>query len=162
MNHSFSKPGDALLQFGIEKGMTVVDYGCGPGRYLEKASALAGESGIVYAADISRTALGYVNERIKLLGLKNIVPMLIGGEGTGIPPHCADVVYALDMFHMIDDPAGFLAAVYGVIKTEGFLYLEYGHQSGESAKRKIAKSDLWMIAAEHDRFAKLKPLNRKK
>jgi ubiquinone/menaquinone biosynthesis C-methylase UbiE len=115
----FKTPGEILLQFGIEKGMTVVDYGCGPGRYLEKASGLAGETGTVYAADINATAIGYVNDRIRRLGLKNIIPVQIGAEGAGIPPHCADVVYALDMFHMVDDPAGFLAAVHGTIKRAG-------------------------------------------
>jgi len=31
--------------FGIQEGMTVVDYGCGPGRYTTRFAKLVGERG---------------------------------------------------------------------------------------------------------------------
>ena len=39
--------------FGIRKGFAVVDFGCGPGRYVRKASALVGPKGRVFAADVA-------------------------------------------------------------------------------------------------------------
>jgi ubiquinone/menaquinone biosynthesis C-methylase UbiE len=38
-----------VKSFGIQGGMTVVDYGCGPGRYTERFVRLVGETGKVYA-----------------------------------------------------------------------------------------------------------------
>ena len=32
-----------VKKFGIKEGMTVVDYGCGPGRYTTKLAELVGE-----------------------------------------------------------------------------------------------------------------------
>ena len=34
-----------VQKFGIEPGMTVVDYGCGPGRYTTRLAKLVGEQG---------------------------------------------------------------------------------------------------------------------
>jgi len=42
--------------FGISEGMTVIDYGCGPGRYTTEFAKIVGEKGKVYAVDIHEMA----------------------------------------------------------------------------------------------------------
>jgi hypothetical protein len=39
---------ERVRSFGIKEGMTVVDYGCGPGRYTMRFSKLVGDKGKVY------------------------------------------------------------------------------------------------------------------
>lgn len=153
----FRKPGGVLHEFGIKKGDTVVDYGCGPGRYLKTASGLAGEEGRVFAADISPRALQYSNERIRREGLANVTTVLVGKEDAKIPDHCADVVYALDMFHGIGEPEPFLKELNRIVKPGGSLYLEDGHQSRESTKRKTGSSKLWKLECETKTYVVLKP-----
>jgi ubiquinone/menaquinone biosynthesis C-methylase UbiE len=123
----FGRPGNALTPFGIRSGDTVVDYGCGPGRHIRKASELVGAQGRVYAADVSETALGYVRRKILQFGLSNVVPVAVGRNGEGIPDRAADVVYALDMFHRVEDPEAFLAEIARIVKPDGIFYLEDGH-----------------------------------
>ncbi|PIE62964.1 MAG: hypothetical protein CSA25_02630 [Desulfobacter postgatei] len=48
--------------------------------------------------------------------LTNVIPVLLGDQANIIQDHSADVVYALDMFHQVDDPAGFLADIHRIIK----------------------------------------------
>lgn len=91
----FHKPGKQLHTFGIQKGDTLVDYGCGPGRYLETAARLVGLEGRVYAVDINPIAIANVEKRIKKNGLENVIPIMAGNGASGIPDDCADVVYAL-------------------------------------------------------------------
>ncbi len=56
---------DRLLdEFDIQKGQTVIDYGCGPGLYLAKASRLVGDKGRVMAVDIHELAIEAVNKRV--------------------------------------------------------------------------------------------------
>ena len=58
---------DKLLnEFNITKGQTIVDYGCGPGSYISKASELVGPEGRVFAVDIHELAI----EAIKNAGIK--------------------------------------------------------------------------------------------
>ncbi len=53
-----------VTRFGIGEGMTVVDYGCGPGRYTIALAGLVGEKGKVYALDIHELAVETVKKRI--------------------------------------------------------------------------------------------------
>lgn len=153
----FHKPCKRLDDFGINRGSIVVDYGCGPGRYLQKASELVGPKGRVYAVDINKIAIDIVRKKIRKYSLDNVVPVLLGDGVQAIGDHCADVVYALDMFHQVDDSAGFLDEIHRIVKTNGVLFLEDGHQSRQVTKKKIACSKLWRIDQEHQRFIRLAP-----
>ena len=94
---------------GLKPGQTVVDYGCGPARYIQNASDTVGESGKVIAVDIHPLAIKRVEEKIEKHGLKNVEAVLADGYNTSIAGGTADVVYALDMFHMIQEPKELLA-----------------------------------------------------
>jgi ubiquinone/menaquinone biosynthesis C-methylase UbiE len=139
---------DAVMEgFGIHKGFTVVDYGCGPGRYVRKASELVGPKGRVFAADVSEVAVRCVETRIARLGLANVFPILIRAGRAEIPSAAADLAYALDMFHAVRDPAAFLKEIRRIVKPGGRLILEDGHQSRASTIAKVsACSALWKIA----------------
>jgi len=156
----FSKPGDTLLQFDICEGQTVVDYGCGPGRYINKASELVGENGKVIAADINQVAIKNVIKRIRSENIKNVVPILLKDGSENIEESSADVVYALDMFHQIDKPAEFLSKIHRIVKNSGWLYLEDGHQSRTVTLDKVRQSDLWKVYSENDVFIRLKPFGK--
>jgi len=137
-----------LDTFGIAPGSTVVDYGCGPGRYLAKASALAGPSGRVYAADISEVALRYAAARIARLSPANVTLLQIRDGRSGIPDRCADIAYALDMFHAVRDPTAFLAEIRRFTKPGGTLILEDGHQARTLTRKKVWDAGGWTIEAE--------------
>ncbi len=154
----FSTPGDVLLSFNIKSGDTVVDYGCGPGRYVQKASGLVGDMGKVIAADISEVAIDNVIKRIEKHGLKNVFPVLLDKSKSRIPENSADVVYALDMFHQVKDPAAFLSDIHKIIRKSGYLYMEDGHQSREATIKKVKMSRLWQIDEKYKDFLRLKPL----
>ena len=154
----FHNPGRRLREFGIREGDTVVDYGCGPGRHLKTASELAGPGGRVYAADISLIALEHVQKQIRKERLMNIVPYLIEDDACGIPGGCADVVYALDMFHRVEDTGAFFHELRRIIKKTGTLYLEDGHQSRSATLKKVQASPLWDVAEKKPGYVVLQPL----
>jgi ubiquinone/menaquinone biosynthesis C-methylase UbiE len=57
--------GKRLDGFGIRKGSVVVDFGCGPGSYIERASQLVGDAGKVYAVDVHPLAIMSIKRRAK-------------------------------------------------------------------------------------------------
>jgi ubiquinone/menaquinone biosynthesis C-methylase UbiE len=139
---------DRLRSFGLQAGFVVVDYGCGPGRYLAEASGLVGPTGRVYVVDIHPLAIRDV-ERVKAkLNLTNVVPVLADGYTCAVPDHPADLIYALDMFHGVRDPVALLAEWHRIAKPQGVLILEDGHQSRRKTKEKLAGSALWRIEWE--------------
>jgi len=153
----FAKPDGVLEEFGIEEGFTVADIGCGPGRYLKRAAELVGKDGRVYAVDIHETAIRIVRRKVEAFGLANVVPVLNDNGFGAIPAHSVDVAFALDMFHAVEDPAGFLREIRGVVKETGVFLLEDGHQSRESTREKVLSSGVWRIDSENERYLKLIP-----
>ena len=156
----FKSPDKKLHPFNIQKGQTVVDYGCGTGRFLKPSSELVGEKGIVYAVDIHELAVESAFQMIKKFGLKNVHPILTDGKSVSIPSQTADLIYALDMFHMVRDPKGFLKELNRIIKPDGILYLEDGHQPRAKAKEKTNSSGYWEIIEEAKAYMKCKPKNQ--
>ena len=131
--------------FGLQPGMTVVDYGCGPGRYTLRFSRIVGETGRVYAVDIHELAIEAVGKKIARYGLKNVQTVLAQGYSTPLPPALADRVFALDMFFAVRQPNEFLAELKRLTKPAGLLIIDDGHQPRSLTRQKILASGLWRI-----------------
>jgi ubiquinone/menaquinone biosynthesis C-methylase UbiE len=154
----FVAVGSILDRFGIERGQTIVDYGCGPGSYLKHASELVGPEGCVLAVDIHELAVEAVNKRSAREGLTNVIAMVTDGRKTPIPDETADILYALDMFHMVANPEVVLRELNRICKREGFLFIDNGHQSRQKARTKIRSSGQWDIIEEPKRYMKCRPI----
>ena len=153
----FKSPDARLDPFNIQTGQTVIDWGCGTGRYIKSASYLVGEQGTVYAVDIHELAITSARRIIKKYKLANVYPKLANGLETDIPPGTADLIYALDMFHMVRDSGSFLQMLAGFIKPEGILILEDGHQPRSLTIQKVKNSRCWQITEETRTYLKCSP-----
>jgi len=137
--------------------MTVIDYGCGPGRYTTEFAKLVGENGQVYAVDIHELAIKEVNKKTGKLGLKNVEPILVEGYDCPLPDDTADIIFALDMFFNIKEPTEFLGELNRLTKPEGILIIDEGHEKRSKTKNKIEKSGYWTIYDETKDHMKYKP-----
>jgi ubiquinone/menaquinone biosynthesis C-methylase UbiE len=154
----FFKPaGKYLRKFGIKPGYVVVDYGCGTGACIKDASSLAGENGTVYAVDIHEMAIASVEKLIRKHNLTNVKTVLTDGNRSILHNETADLVYAMDMFHMVKDTDSFLKELNRITKKEGTLIIEDGHQPRSASREKILKSGCWEIIGEKKRFLKCTP-----
>lgn len=149
---------DKLLKtFGVKEGMTVVDYGCGPGRYDVSLARLVGEGGKVYAVDIHELAIASVRERVERSGVKNIEPVLADGYDSTLPDNVADLICALDMFFAVKQPTEFLTELKRIIKPDGVLVIDDGHQARSATREKIRDSGLWDIVEDTKDHLKCQP-----
>jgi ubiquinone/menaquinone biosynthesis C-methylase UbiE len=140
----------------LKYGQTVIDYGCGPARYIENASKTVGKFGKVIAVDIHPLAIKNVKTKIEKCQLKNVEAILASGYTTPINSKIADVVYALDMFHMIKQPNEFLKELSRLIKDDGIIIIEDGHQSRNETKLKIGNAGILNIIEETKSHVKCK------
>ena len=146
-----------IKEFGLGEGLVVVDYGCGPGRYTTRFARIVGQTGQVYAVDIHELAIEAVQKKVARERLQNVVAVLARGYDSTLPDHVADVVCALDMFFAIRQPTEFLAELKRVIKPEGILVIDDGHQPRAETKEKIQASGHWTIVEETRDHVKCKP-----
>ena len=146
-----------VKKFGVKPGMTVVDYGCGPGRYSLRFSKLVGQEGKVYAADIHELAIAEVEKKVVEHGLDNVEAVLVKGYESGIPDQVADMVFAIDMFFAVKEPTAFLAELKRISKPEGLLVIDDGHQSRAETNRKMKESGQWKVWEETKDHLKCRP-----
>jgi ubiquinone/menaquinone biosynthesis C-methylase UbiE len=152
--------GKRLNRFGIRRGSVVVDFGCGTGSYLERASQIVGDAGKVYAVDVHPLAIMSIKRRVKQKNLSNVVPVLSTDYPVDIESQSADVIYALDMFHHVKITDGFLAELHRLLKPKGFLFIESGHQPLRRAREKLLKSGCWVIVNEEKNLFECAPNER--
>ena len=100
----------------IEKGMTVLDIGCGPGFFSVDMAHLVGESGRVIAVDLQEDQLG-VSEQV-------------------------DFILVFYMFHEVTHQDGFLDEIGSLLKPEGRVLIVEPpfHVSTSAFKEMIAKA----------------------
>jgi len=147
----------SMDNFGIKKGSVVIDYGCGPGMYIKRASELVGNEGLVYAVDIHELAIKSVKKLITKYKLFNVKTVQTDGNEVEISDNTADLIYALDMFHMVKDYKSFLLELNRIGKCDCTLILEDGHQPRNRSQEKVEKSGCWEVAKEYKEYMICKP-----
>ena len=134
--------------FRLMEGMVIVDYACGPGYYAIEYAKVVGNCGKVYAVDIQPIAVKSIQQKSAKLGIHNIEAILATGYVCPLKNEVADIVTALDVFFMIDDPTAFLNELSRISKPNGILILDDGHQSRIKTKEKLRQANIWEIAEE--------------
>ena len=158
IHEHFSHYSERLENFDIKNGSTIIDYGCGPGRYITKASQIVGNEGMVYACDIHPLAIKHVKKVISKNKLSNVKPILVKGYSCDLNDEVADSILVLDTFHMIKEPSIFLKEIHRLLKKNGTLIIDDGHQPREQTIAKIGNSSLWDIIEETDDYLKCIPI----
>ena len=120
----FESPGrDERLQInrvmdllGIEPGKSVADIGAGSGWFTVRAARRVTNSGTVYAVDINRDAILYIDKRAKKDQLQNIKTILSKPDDPQVPPHSVDAVLLLKTYHEVAHPVVLLRKLASSLK----------------------------------------------
>ncbi len=92
---------------GVRPGMIIGEVGAGHGYFTFKLSQRVGESGKIYANDISRSALRYLRDRCEREGIANI-ETVIGEVEDPLLPKGLDMVFIVNAFHDLAKPVELL------------------------------------------------------
>ena len=144
----FIRPRTVLLEeAGIRPGFRVLDYGCGPGSYLEPLSRLVGPSGKIYALDIHPLAIQEVQKRASRKGILN-VKTIQSDCNTGLPDNSVDVVLLYDVFHDLSQPDEVLRELHRVVKPGGGLSFSDHHMKERDILETFAHSGLFKLSVQ--------------
>ena len=129
----------------LREGMTVVDYGCGPGRFTIPAAKRVGPQGKVYALDIQPLAIKMVRGKASRRSLANVEPILLDSYDTGLPNSIADVVLLIDVIHGIGDRPALLREIHRVLKPGGLLFVVPAHMNFDKAVAILGEGGLFRV-----------------
>ena len=141
----FQNPRRSLEKAQLTKGMSVVDYGCGPGSFTIPAAELVGHEGKVFAVDIHPLAISTVQREASRKGLQNVETILVQGYDTGIEASSIDRVLLIDTIHLIEDPDALFREIHRMLKPDGLFFMEKGHMAMSEQKEILTKTGLFKI-----------------
>ena len=105
----------------VERGMTVLDVGCGPGRLAIPAAERVGTSGLVVALDIQEGMLRRLKERAAQRRLTNIRTVLAGAGEGAVERNRFDRAFLVTVLGEIPNKTQALREIYDALKPEGIL-----------------------------------------
>lgn len=112
-------PERTLLLMGLREGDVMADIGCGIGYFTFPAADIVGESGKVYAVDVSDEMLSDIEKKIEEKNISNVETMLTDGSMPGLEHACLTFAFVSNVLHEIDDVAGFISDIRGMLADNG-------------------------------------------
>lgn len=143
------KPIGILQKAGVRSGMTVLDFGCGPGGFTVAAARLVGREGRVYAVDVNPLAIRSVERTADRVGLYNIRTIL-GSSTADVPEEGVDVVLLYDVLHDLPHPHAVLTDLHRILKRDGLLSVGDHHLQKARVFSTVTGGGLFILA-ESDR-----------
>ena len=154
---AYQKPHEVIEALALKPSEVVADIGSGSGYFTFR---LAQHVARVYAVDINKDMLAHVQKRMGELKVTNVTPILAAPNDPSLPEP-VDRFLIVDVWHHIEDRAGYLALTKKLLKPGGQVVMIDFHKRdlpvGPPAEMKIAREDLlkqmeangFELAAEH-------------
>jgi ubiquinone/menaquinone biosynthesis C-methylase UbiE len=118
--HQLEKLMDAI---GLKEGMTIADIGAGRGRMTVWFADRAGENGKVYANDIDRGALEYLEERCQKNNIRNVEIIPGKVDNPLLPESKVDIAFMISVYHHLEKPVDMMKNTIPCLKKDGILVI---------------------------------------
>ena len=117
---AFDHRNEIVAALGLKPGMAVADVGAGTGLFTRMFSPLVGESGQVYAVDISSEFVAHVLKAARQQNMRNIVGVVCKPDSAELPPGSVDLVFICDTYHHFEFPQ---KSIHRALKPQGQVVL---------------------------------------
>jgi ubiquinone/menaquinone biosynthesis C-methylase UbiE len=157
---AYQKPREVMKALAIKEGESIADIGAGSGYFTFRFAPQVGPGGRVFAVDISQDMIRHLETRIRDLAVQNVSPIL-GKPDDPLLPQPVDRIVFVDVWHHIENQAGYLALIKKRLKPGGQVVMIDFHKRelpvGPPMTMKIAREALleqmqahgFQLAVEH-------------
>ncbi|MGH0031944.1 MAG: class I SAM-dependent methyltransferase [Myxococcota bacterium] len=122
-----------VAETGLAAGMRVADVGAGTGLFVPLFAAAVGETGRVFAVDISPRFLEHLRTRAREAGLDQVEVVEGTDASIGLSDASVDVVFVCDTYHHFTKPKDSLASIHRALRPGGSLVIvEFEREPGTS------------------------------
>jgi FkbM family methyltransferase len=128
-----------IKNLAVKPGMLVADIGAGSGYHSAILSKMVGK-GTVFAVDVEREMIAYLQARIKREKLSQIVPVLCTEKSVSLPENTIDLILLVDVYHEFSYPYEMALSMLSSLKPGGKLVLvEFRSEDDEVPIKTIHK-----------------------
>lgn len=138
----------AIENLPITSGSVVADIGAGSGFYTFRIAPRV-PNGKVYAVEIQKDAIQYLEDRSKDLGYDYVIPIEGGEKSPNLPENSIDLAIMVDVYHELEYPVEMLASIRRSLKPDGkLLLIEYRGEDPKVGIRALHKMTVVQIERE--------------
>lgn len=112
---------EIVSELGLQPGMQVADVGAGTGFFTLLFAEKVGNSGAVYAVDISEIFIRNILRRSEKKGLTQVRGIVGNDRDAGLPEGQFDLVFVCDTYHHFEYPQSMLASLRRSLRPNGKL-----------------------------------------
>ena len=117
------QPGVLIDAIGLKEGMVIADIGAGRGRLTVWFATRVGNNGKVYANDIDKEALDYLENRCRKNNFNNVETFLGRVDNPMLPPGTVDIAFMISTYHHLEKPVEMLRNTTACLKENGTLII---------------------------------------
>ena len=119
----FDKKETIIQALSIKPGMKIADIGAGTGLYTIPFAQLVGDTGLVYAVDISADFLNNIEIRAKKHNLKNVIAHINNQKEIGLAQSSIELAFICNTYHHFEYPLTTLKSIYQALAPGGKLVI---------------------------------------
>ena len=116
---AYQKPDEVMKALALRAGEVIADIGAGSGYFALRFARAVGDSGRVYAVDISPDMVRHLNRRLRDAGVRNVVTVLSDPDDPLLPDASVDRFVIVDTWHHVEDQAKYLGLMKRMLKPGG-------------------------------------------
>jgi predicted methyltransferase len=158
---AYQKPDEVMKALALRPGEVVADVGAGSGYFALRFARAVGDTGRVYAVDVSPDMVRHLNRRLRDAGVRNVFTVLADPDDPLLPDTSVDRFVIVDTWHHVEDQAKYLGLMKKMLKPGGqVVHIDFQKRElpvGPPPAMKIAREDLvrqmeeagFRLAAEH-------------
>ena len=156
---SLQPPEIVIEAIKLDQGMVVGEIGAGRGRYSVILANRVGETGQIYANDIDKESLEYLDFRCKRDKITNITTILGKEKDPLLPENKLDMIFIVNTYHHISHPIQVLKNAHPALKPTGTLVIidgvpgKYGGDSSHTTPQDELISQAKEAGFSFDRVA---------
>ncbi len=158
---AYQKPDEVMKALALRPGEVVADIGAGTGYFALRFARAVGDSGRVYAVDISPDMVRHLNKRLRDANVRNVFTVLAEPDDPLLPSASVDRFVIVDTWHHVEAQAKYLDLMKKMLKPGGqVVHIDYHKRElpvGPPLDHKIAREDVvkqmeaagFALTAEH-------------
>jgi arsenite methyltransferase len=116
---AYQKPHEVITALNLKPGEVIADIGAGSGYFTFRLARHVGDTGRVYAVDVSPDMIVHLNRRIRDLQLKNVVTILAAPDDPLLADASIDRFLICDTWHHIENHPRYLGLLKKMLKADG-------------------------------------------